>query len=220
MDIATVIPAKGTSQRVESKNTRSFFGTSLLEIKIKQLLEAKRVGPVYVSSENSSILKMAETLGAIPLYREPEYSTDHIPMSEVYAYMAGQINAKYILLAHVTNPLATANTYDRCADKFMKNLNKTSSLTTVNYVKEFLYLNGKPINFNPQKKPRSQDLPDIYKLNHVVSISKRSHIISNKEWFDSNVLFYPLSALESFDIDTLLDFEIAEFLYEKYVRNG
>ena len=41
---------------------------------------------------------------------------------------------------------------------------------TVTEVKEFLYLNSKPINFEPTKSPNSQNLPDVVKLNFAVNI--------------------------------------------------
>ena len=125
------------------------------------------------------------------------------------------MSSEFVLLTHVTNPLASTETYESCIKFFFDHLGTHSSLTTVADVKDFLYLNGKALNFDPKKKPRSQDLPDIVKLTHVVSIAPRSYVVREKEWFDSRPIFQKLSHLESIDIDTALDFDIAEFLYLK-----
>src|SRR5690606_3965574 len=135
-----------------------------------------------------------------------------VPMSEVYAYMASQVEAEHVLLTHVTNPLAGADVYARTIEEYQAGYGTFDSLTTVADVKDFLYLDGKPMNFDPRRKPRSQDLPDIVKLTHVVSIAPRALVVDTKEWFGPDPRFVKLSQLESFDIDTPTDFEIAELL--------
>lgn len=213
--IQAVIPVRGGSERVKNKNLRPFAGSNLLAIKIGQLLEVKELDAVYVSSEDPAMLELAKTLGAIPVARDPYYATSVVPMSEVYAYMAGQMTAEHVLLTHVTNPMAGADVYRRSIEAYRNGLDRYDSLTTVADVKDFLYQNGKPLNFDPANKPRSQDLPDILKLTHVVSIAPREMVNRTKEWFGPNVQFVKLDAAESFDIDTPLDFEIAEMLYAK-----
>ncbi|HQW07251.1 MAG: acylneuraminate cytidylyltransferase family protein [Flavobacteriales bacterium] len=213
--IQAVIPVRGGSERVKNKNLRPFSGSNLLAIKIGQLLQVKELDAVYVSSEDPTMLELAKELGAIPLERDPYYATSVVPMSEVYAYMAGQMTSEHVLLTHVTSPLAGAEVYRRCIEAYRNGIGQYDSLTTVSDVKDFLYQDGKPLNFDPAKKPRSQDLPEILKLTHVVSIASREMVTRTKEWFGPQVQFVKLDATESFDIDTPLDMEIAEMLYAK-----
>lgn len=213
--IQAVIPVRGGSERVKNKNLRPFAGSNLLAIKIEQLLQVKELDAVFVSSEDPAMLELAKELGAIPVERDPYYATSSVPMSEVYAYMAGQMSSDHVLLTHVTNPLAGAEVYRRCIEAYRNGLERYDSLTTVADVKDFLYQDGKPLNFDPANKPRSQDLPDILKLTHVVSIAPREMVTRTKEWFGPQVQFVKLDASESFDIDTPLDLEIAELLYQR-----
>ena len=57
--------------------------------------------------------------------------------------------------------------------------------------------------------PRSQDLPEYYYLNFAVNILPKKLILKKKNIIGNN--FYPffLSELESFDIDTMEEFELA-----------
>jgi CMP-N-acetylneuraminic acid synthetase len=213
--IQAVIPVRGGSERVKNKNLRPFADSTLLAIKIGQLLQVKELDAVYVSSEDPAMLALAQELGAIPVERDPYYATSVVPMSEVYAYMANQLSAEHVLLTHCTSPLSGADVYRRCIEAYRNGMGRHDSLTTVADVKDFLYQDGKPLNFDPAKKPRSQDLPDILKLTHVVSIAPREMVTRTKEWFGPQVQFVKLDATESFDIDTPLDFEIAEMLYAK-----
>jgi CMP-N-acetylneuraminic acid synthetase len=215
MKLTALIPVRSGSLRVANKNLRPFAGSSLLEIKIKQLKKVIGIHEICVNSNDPSMLHIAEQLGVKTVLRDPYYASDTVPMSEVYANMAENIDSDFVLLTHVTNPLAGASTFNRIIDQF-KNLPKGyDSITTVSDVKEFLYLDGKPLNYDPATKPRSQDLPNIVKLNHVASIVDRKKMIQKKDAMGDAPLFYHLSSLESIDIDNPLDFEIAEFLYLK-----
>jgi len=216
MDVHALIPVRGGSQRVIHKNIRPFAGSTLLEIKIKQMLQVPSLSGVTVSSEDEKILEIAERAGAAPMLRDPFYATDSVPMSEVYAYMAGQIKCENILLTHVTNPLAGPSAYTTCLKEFHNRAPIFDSVTTVADVKEFMYWDGKPLNYDPASKPRSQDLPNIVRLTHVASILPRETMITRKDAVGSHPLFVRLDALDSLDIDTSLDLEIAEYLYQAY----
>jgi CMP-N-acetylneuraminic acid synthetase len=166
------------------------------------------------------MLEIAAGAGAEVCLRDPFYATDTVPMSDVYAEMARQLECDEILLTHVTNPLAGPDVYHSCMNAYRERGALHDSLTTVSAVKEFLYRDGKPLNYDPACKPRSQDLPDIVKLNHVVSILPRDMMISKKDAMGFSPVFRELGAMESLDIDTELDFEIAEFLYSKNLRDS
>jgi len=71
------------------------------------------------------------------------------------------------------------------------------------------------LNYDPARKPCSQDLPDIVKLTHVASVLPREMVIERKDIVGYKPLFFKLGGVESVDIDTPLDFEIAEWLYSK-----
>lgn len=214
--IHAIVPVRGGSERVVNKNMRPFAGSTLLEIKVRQLLAVPSLAGVHVSSEDRAMLDLAERLGATPHERDPFYATSSVPMSAVYAYMAGQVDAEHVMLTHVTNPLADAAVYERMNALYEARGEAFDSLTTVADVKDFLYQDGKPLNFDPANKPRSQDLPDIVKLTHVVSIAPQEMVVRTKQWFGPRASLVKLDALSSVDIDTPLDFEIAEWLYRKH----
>lgn len=215
--IHAIVPVRGGSERVVNKNLRPFADSDLLEIKIRQLLAVPELAGVHVSSENKAMLDAAERAGAIVHERDPHFATSTIPMSDVYAYMAGQVEAEHVLLTHVTSPLAGPAVYSRMIREYGALGNENDSLTTVTDVKDFLYQDGRPLNFDPANKPRSQDLPDIVKLTHVISIAPRSMVTATKQWFGPRVRLVKLDAISSFDIDTPLDFEIAEWLFRRHM---
>ena len=82
-------------------------------------------------------------------------------------------------------------------------------------MKEYLYLDEKPLNFNPDKAPNSQDLPNVIKLNFAVNILKRDTMFKKKSLVGYKPSFYLTNEVESLDINTNYEFEFAEFLYKK-----
>jgi CMP-N,N'-diacetyllegionaminic acid synthase len=207
-----LVPVRAGSKRVINKNLRPFAGTDLLSLKVEQLLGLGALDAVYVSSDSEEMLERSAALGAVPLRRPAEFCTDEVPMSDVYAQMASQVEQGHILFTHVTNPFCGVGHYREAIAEYYDLPEANDSITSVSDVKAFLYFEGKPMNFDAQKKPRSQDLPEIVKLNHAISIAPRDLMMRQKNIFGVRPKFIKLDDRAAFDIDTELDFKIAEFL--------
>ena len=78
-----------------------------------------------------------------------------------------------------------------------------------------MWLNGKPLNYDPLNAPNSQDLPDVVALNFGVTVVSRDDLIKNRNIIGKRPKFVVTSDIEAIDIDTPLDFYIAEQLYIK-----
>lgn len=219
--IAALIGVRGGSQRVSKKNSRSFSNSNLLRIKISQLLEVSNLDKVVVNSEDTELLEIAAAAGAEVVQRDPAFATDGVSTSDYYKNIAENCDTDVILSATVTTPLVRKESYEAGIEKFIALMDEPfDSVTSCSVIKEFLYVNGKPANYDPANQVRSQDLPNIYALNYGFSIIKREDMIHYKNIVGKNPHFIPLSKIESVDIDTLEDFFIAETLYEAISSKG
>lgn len=216
MTVKALIAVRSGSLRVKDKNIRPFSGSSLLEIKIKQLLKVSNLDGIIVNSNDDTILKIASKFEVELIKRDEHFASNSVPMSDVYRNMAENAKCDIILYANVTNPLVPPERYDELI-RFFLEARDFDSVNSSSPIKEFLFLNGKPLNYDLSKQPRSQDLPDIQALNFAISIINRELMISRKNIIGTKPYLYPLSEIESIDIDTMLDFEIAEILYNRYV---
>lgn len=213
--IKALVPVRSGSVRVPNKNLAPFAGSCLLDIKIRQLHGVPGIDEICVSSDDVSMLEAARAAGATAIPRDPYYASDEVPMSEVYSYMASQLDCEHVLLTHVTNPLVEAATYSSAIDLYLAQLHCHDSLTTVAKIQEFLYLDGKAMNYDPGKKPRSQDLPAIVRLTHAISILPRDLMVARRDSMGVSPYLMELSQGQSIDIDTPLDFQIAEFVFSR-----
>ena len=83
-----VVPVRKGSQRVPNKNIKKFADSSLLEIKINQLLRVDLFEEIIVSSDSDEMLALAKDLGVETHRREEKYSRSGTPMREVYSHIA------------------------------------------------------------------------------------------------------------------------------------
>ena len=136
-------------------------------------------------------------------------------MSEVYKNMAENCDCDIIAYINCTNPLLEDITLEKAIKEYIQIMNEYDSLNSAHLVKEFLFYNNKPINYDLQHQPRSQDLPDIAALNFAINIISRKKMISNMNVVGENPLIYIIDEVEATDIDNPIDFMFAEFLYKK-----
>ena len=55
-----------------------------------------------------------------------------------------------------------------------------------------MWLDGKPLNYDPKNSPNTQDLPDIYKLTYSISIIERNAMLEHKNIVGN----YPLPIIQ------------------------
>ena len=217
--IKAIIPVRAGSERVKNKNIRPFAGSNLLEIKIKQLKQIDRLDGIIVNSDSDKMLEIARNLGVETVKRESYYASSNVSINEVYVNLAQNCSSEIILFVDVTNPLIKIETINLVIDTYIKNIKNFDSVNTVNSIKMFLWQNGKPLNYDESKKPRSQDLPDIYAINSALNIIDKQIMIKQRAFVGKNPYLLPINNIEGLDIDNEIDFEFAEFMYKKYRMN-
>lgn len=221
MGVSALIPVRAGSVRVKNKNIKLFANTSLLAIKIVQMLRIKEYGyidEIIVNSDSVPMLELAHKFGVKAIQRESYYASSEVPANVLYENLASCVQCDNVLIAHVTSPLLSDVSVLACIKIFHQGV--YDSVVSASLVKHFLWQDNTPLNYNPESKPRSQDLPNIFALNHALHILPTSLMYEKKDIVGYKPYFYVLADKEGIDIDNELDFEIAEFLYQKYHLGG
>ena len=216
--LVAVVPVRKGSQRVKNKNLRKFSDTNLLTFKIETLKKVKRINKIIINTDSEEAIEIAKKNNVDYKVREKYYASSECSNSEFWSHIAKQTKSDFILFTNCTSPLITVKTYNEIIDSFDISYPSHDSVNTVSAIKEFLYLNKTPLNFDPNKAPNSQDLPNVIKLNFAVNILQKETMFKKKSVVGYKPSFYTLNDIESLDIDTEDEFEYAEFLYEKYYK--
>ena len=220
--LVAIIAVRKGSQRIHKKNLKPFCDTTLLDIKIDQLKKIKIIDEIIVNSDWDEALQIAKTKNVSIFKRDKYFSSSNINGSIFHKHIAENTpeKYKYIMYAPPTSPLIKIKTIENAINTFFNNNENYDSLVTTSLCKSFLWKNNKPLNYELNNTPRTQELPDIHILNHAICINTRNNQIQNSSLVGKNPLLYKISNMEALDIDEFLDFEIAEFLYKKYYSNN
>ena len=221
MVINAVIPIRKGSQRVRNKNIRPFGGTTLLENKIKILREAGFFDDIIVNTDSEEAIELARANGVSWHRREPYYASSACSGSEFFQHLGMVTDCDVFCYCPVTSPFVSSDTMKKCMALYEEKMaGGCDCVSTVSDVKEFLWLDGRPLNYDKHNAPNSQDLPDVKALNFGFTLVRRESLIKNRNIIGDNPLFVTTTGIESIDIDTPLDFYIAEKIYRKVIVEG
>ena len=214
--LTAIVPVRQGSQRIKNKNFKDFAGKNLLRIKLEVLKRIDIIDSIVVNTDSEEALSMADEFEVEKFRREGYYASSECNNSDFFENLAENTDADFIMYSPCTAPLIKEETYYDFISRFRIGLDRFDSLTTVSPVKSHLWLDGKPINYDPNNSPNTQDLPDILRLNYGLSVISRQDMIKYRNVVGSQPSFYKLDDFEAVDVDNPIDFEFAEFLYLKY----
>ena len=217
MIIKALVAVRSGSVRVKNKNIRPFAGSTLLEVKLAQLKRIRALDGIVVNSNDSQMLDIARNIGCETVLRDPYYASNSVSMNDVYKNMAENCECDTIAYINATNPLLEDETIEKAIAEYKRLLesNQFDSLNSAHLIKEFLFKDNLPINYDLRHQPRSQDLPDIAALNFAINIISRERMIECKNVVGYHPNIYLIDEVEATDIDNPIDFEFAEFVYKR-----
>lgn len=220
MTIKALVAVRSGSMRVKNKNLRPFAGSNLMTVKLEQLKRISLLDGIIVNSNDETMLELARSMGCETVKRDEYYASNSVVMSEVYRNMAENAEADVIAYINVTNPLLEDETIIKAIEEYMVHRDDFDSLNSAHLVKEFMFLDGKPLNYDLRHQPRSQDLPDIAALNFAVNILDRQTMIDCMNVVGRKPRLFIIDELEASDIDNPIDFDFTEFVYKQKLSGG
>lgn len=217
MKVTAVIPIRKGSQRVIDKNLRSFANTNLMELKINNLLKVPELDSIIVNTNSEEAINIVGKFNhnKIKFHRREEYyASSQCSGSEFFKHIGEVTDTDIFIYCPCTSPFIKPQTISKCIQLFNTSENY-DCVATVSSIKEFLWLNEKPINYEPLNAPNSQDLPNIVALNFGVTVISKENLIKNRNIIGQRPKFVTIPEIEAIDIDTPLDFYLAEQIYKK-----
>lgn len=223
MKIYAIVPIKHKSTRVPGKNFRLMNGKPLYYWMIKTLIEVEEIDKIIIDTNSPIIkneLKNHFSLEKIIIYDRPKHLwPGDTPTNDLLMNVINSLNldADYYLQTHVTNPLLKKETIKDAIIKFKKNTDKYESLFSVKTWYTRLYdKDGKDINHNRKILIPTQDLDPIYEENSCIYIFSKESLMKNNARIADNAMMYPMTDIESQDIDWEQDFILTELIMKQF----
>src|SRR3989339_1156118 len=218
------IPARGGSKRIPRKNIKLFHGKPLIAYSIEAALKSELFDKVIVTTDDEEIASIAKKYGAdVPFIRPKELSDDFTNTKDVIDHALKYFQERgeryeYECTIYATAPLLQPK-YLMEGFVALKNsdaINAFSATTMPFPIQRTFKLdkNGRCEMFWPQNyQTRSQDLEEAYQdagQFYWTKLDKTSNEIMFGK--DSIPIILPRHLVQ--DIDTLEDWERAEFMYK------
>ncbi len=218
--ILAIIPARGGSKGVLRKNIKDLSGKPLIQWTIEAAKNSLYIDTLYVSSDDEEILTFAAQMGSKYPLRRPDFlAQDNTSGIDVVEHIIKTVDPHDILvLLQPTSPLRETKNIEEALDLF---INRDKSIDTCVSVCEssksphWMYqvqANGtvKPILDSTKIYSCRQEIPKSYVLNGAIYIAEVEWFKKHKTFLTDNTLAYVMPADKSIDIDTNLDFVVAE----------
>lgn len=219
ISIAVWSCARLTSERCPNKMIKDFCGTSLTDIFLKKMQKLQKMGINVFFGGYDKILKVKCKKYGIPFVQRTKKSSEAENASEIYDFLCEQ-NFEYLLQVNACMPLLKVKTILSFLEKCKKIKKPSFGVYEVNNY--FMSKNNKPYNFNKKIKTiNTKRVEKAKEFAHCFYFFKKEYYKKNGwywDWNKVNYLSMPKS-IESFDIDTKEDFEIAKLLYKKFNKN-
>jgi len=217
--ILGLIPARGGSKGIPRKNIKLIADKPLIAWTIEAALHSSCLSAVMVSTEDEEIAEVARHLGAeVPFLRPPALSQDTTPGVDPVLHMLEHMPGfDGVLVLQPTSPLRSTEDIDKCIG-----LAEDSQAYSVVSVSEpekhpyWMYRLGSDRRLHAliEAPPafRRQELPLIYALNGALYYARTDWLLQHRTFVTPETVAYVMPQERSVDIDTPIDWKLAELL--------
>ena len=183
-------------------------------MKLKVLKNVSGITQIIVSTDCDIAAEIAHKQNIKVQRRSKYYAGSDVTNDQHWLHIAKTTPGDIVFLAQVTSPLLRVSSIQKALNTFL-NSGSNDSLNSVSVEKKFLWKDMNPINYDINVTPKSQDLPNIVSLNFAITIIDKQAMIKRKNVIGYRPSFFELDKVESLDIDDLVDFKVAELMYQE-----
>ena len=224
------ICARSGSKSLPNKNIKKLCGKPLISYTIEQAIDSNLFNFIVISTDSREIANIAEDFGINVWFMRPaEISTDSSSKLLAIKHALNQSEKKnqtvYDIITDldVTSPLRSNDDLHSSYEYFLeKNFNNLISgcISRRNPYFNMVELENNKVKLSKNIKPipnSRQGAPKVYDMNASIYIWKRETLLNNENLVTSNTGFFEMPENRSYDIDTILDWEIVENIMNKRI---
>ena len=219
-----VIPARGGSKRIPKKNIKSFLGKPIIAYSIEAAIQSKLFTEIMVSTDCQKTAEIALEYGAkVPFLRSKgnsnDFATTYDLIKEVIdEYKKEEVNFENICCIYACAPFVTANNLKHA---YQELINK--QVDTIFPIIEYSFPIQRAVKIHNEKielfnidhlNTRSQDLEKSYHDAGQFYWMKSENILKKGRIITDNCGSIIITELEGQDIDTEIDWKLAELKFK------
>lgn len=204
------------SHRCPRKMIRPFCGTTLTRLALERLDRLRGFDGVYFAAYEPELQAIAADFEHVTLiHRSRESAEACNPITKVHDYLHG-LDCDYVFWINSCLPLLRAETIEHALERFRANPSIRSLTAVVRSHNWFYTLGGAPINNLDPRCIDTKLTPAVYEVCHAFHCFSREHLLSTESYWNNrpdDPHLVEIDPAETVDVDTELDFTVAEGIY-------
>lgn len=223
--VLAIVPARGGSKRLPSKNLIEVQGLPLLAHTIRQARAAHSIAAVYVSTDDDRIAAVAREHGAEVIERPASLATDRSSSESAMLHALDAIEAREgsltgaTMMLQCTSPLRARDDMDNAVRQFFDE--GADSLLSACRTKHFIWRRSpetaSPVNYDHARRPRSQDFEPQFAENGSIYITRTDLLRATGNRLGGKIAVYEMSPWCAYEIDDRDDLALIEWIMRRQI---
>lgn len=218
-----IIPARSGSKGIKDKNIKKLCGKPLMAYTIECAIKSKQFDVIHLSTDSNKYANIAKEYGAdVPFLRNVELSGDTSIVWETVKEVLNEYKKRgkefdTVTLLQPTSPLRKDIDIIECF-QMLENKKNAETIVSVCEVEHSplicnqLDSSASMKNFIKKEvimSPR-QNLAKYYRINGAIYLMRINVLEKYSTLYDSEIYAYIMEQERSIDVDSILDFKVAE----------
>lgn len=215
MKIVSFIPIKLNNQRLPGKNLLPLNGKPTCEYIFDTINAVDTINEKYVYCSDETI-KEYMPHGLNFLKRDKYLDGFQVKGLEIIDRFVKDVEADIYILTHVTQPFTRSSSIKAALDKVISG--EYDSAFSAVELQDYMWMHGRPFNYDMKDIPRSQDLEPIYMETGAFFIFRKEVFTELGQRIGNKPYIHVIDQFEAVDIDTAEDYEFAKVVAEYLER--
>ncbi len=206
MKTVAFVPIKLNSQRLPHKNILPIAGQPLCSHVCNSLVNVEGIDQVYVYCSDEEVKQYLPN-GVTFLQRDKCLDEDQVKGFQIYENFINAIDADVYVLAHTTSPFIKTETIQKALENVLDGSHDSSF--SAKRIQTFAWYKGKPINYDLNDVPRTQDIEPIWVETSAFFVFRKEIFTEHHRRIGFKPYIQEVDSLEAVDIDTKEDYDFA-----------
>lgn len=220
MKVVSFIPIKLNNQRLPGKNTMILNGRPMCDYLFETISNINTIDEKYVYCSDEAIkpyIAPYKEKGLCFQKRDSYLDGIQVKGLEIIDRFISDVDADIYVLTHVTQPFTKGVSIEKALEKVVSG--EYDSAFSAVMLQDYMWMNGKPLNYDVKNIVRTQDLKPIYMETGAFFIFRKEVFTEMGQRIGNRPFIYEIDQFEAVDVDTAEDFEFAKAV-AAYLGNG
>jgi len=217
-----IIPVRGGSKGISNKNIKKLNGKPLIQYTLEAAMQVFDVENICISTDSFEIKELVERNGVqVPFMRPKELATDTASTYDVLLHALDFYESKgfypdFVVLLQATSPFRTSIHIKEALELYDENIDMLVSVKETKSNPYYVLFEEDKTGWLTKSKPgnfiRRQDCPKVWEYNGAIYIINPSSLKEKSLSEFRKVKKYEMDEASSLDLDTTIDWLLAESL--------